>query len=566
MKPVFFEIGPFPIYAYGFMILLGFLGAIQILAWRFRVKGMNQEHVYDIGLIAMLFGILGARIFYLFQYSHRFEWKIFDVSEGLFWPGALVGAIVFLACYRSALGRYVLLTAASIILGRCVGWIRPPEGSFHPVELAFLVAAGYLSIKNAPLVFDYWKKAHPRVRVWVAAGLLVAALFSMRALHCYRFADRYSWDVFMIWRGGLVFYGGFLFATAAMIYFLKKKKLPVFMVCDMIAPGVALGLAFARIGCFCNGCCFGAFCPHDFPLGVHYPPQSLVGEKNVSALNAEMLYRRYDPQGHRDWLMRPLFSLDIRCQDELNEHRLGEEVCKAFADHDHPLPEEAHVGYVRENRKWLVRDQERTINYIIPMGMPLFRADARHRPELNAGSIPQNLREEFATRRPLTQGAVVKVERPNQNWVIVDGQHQYPVRYDGTIQGEDKLRVYAEALNVYPPIHWGELAYHLPDDVYHAIFKPVYPSQLVASLANFLLFLLLSFLYRFRKNDGEVLLLFGIFYGILRFSLELLRHDTPSVMGTYFTAGQAVSLGMFFICTALFITLRLRPLLKKRQQ
>ena len=68
-----------------------------------------------------------------------------------------------------------------------------------------------------------------------------------------------------IYYGGLI--GGFL-AVAILVYFYK---LPFWKVADAFAPGVALGQAFGRQGCFAAGCCWGK--PTDLWWGVHFTEQ-----------------------------------------------------------------------------------------------------------------------------------------------------------------------------------------------------------------------------------------------------------------------------------------------------
>ena len=68
------------------------------------------------------------------------------------------------------------------------------------------------------------------------------------------------WDLVRIWEGGLTFYGGFVVATLAVIVYLRLARRPVLYWLDVIAPSLALGLAFGRLGCFLNGCCYGAVC------------------------------------------------------------------------------------------------------------------------------------------------------------------------------------------------------------------------------------------------------------------------------------------------------------------
>ena len=77
-----------------------------------------------------------------------------------------------------------------------------------------------------------------------------------------------------IWDGGLVFYGGFLGGLIAVLIYVKAKKVPLLAFMDILAPATALGYAITRVGCFVNGCCYGA--PTNLPWGVVYPPDAPV--------------------------------------------------------------------------------------------------------------------------------------------------------------------------------------------------------------------------------------------------------------------------------------------------
>jgi phosphatidylglycerol:prolipoprotein diacylglycerol transferase len=75
--------------------------------------------------------------------------------------------------------------------------------------------------------------------------------------------------VLEVWRGGLAYYGGFLFAAAFTFYFARKHRMGVWKVADLCAPWVAFGLALTRVGCFLNGCCFGKVT--EVPWAVRFP-------------------------------------------------------------------------------------------------------------------------------------------------------------------------------------------------------------------------------------------------------------------------------------------------------
>ncbi len=64
-------------------------------------------------------------------------------------------------------------------------------------------------------------------------------------------------EIVMLQMGGLSWFGGLTLAVICGVIYLKKKKLSVYKIFDLIAPYVALAQGLGRIGCFLNGCCFG---------------------------------------------------------------------------------------------------------------------------------------------------------------------------------------------------------------------------------------------------------------------------------------------------------------------
>jgi phosphatidylglycerol:prolipoprotein diacylglycerol transferase len=94
-------------------------------------------------------------------------------------------------------------------------------------------------------------------------------------------------EIFKIWNGGLVFYGGFVGALAAALLFFRRHRLPAWRWADMGTPGLALGHCFGRLGCFLAGCCYGRAC--DLPWGVTFSdPRSLA--PTGRALHPTQLY------------------------------------------------------------------------------------------------------------------------------------------------------------------------------------------------------------------------------------------------------------------------------------
>ncbi len=66
------------------------------------------------------------------------------------------------------------------------------------------------------------------------------------------------WRALRVWEGGLVFYGGFFAALAVAVFYTRRYGMKFWRTADILAPSVALGHFFGRLGCFAAGCCWGA--------------------------------------------------------------------------------------------------------------------------------------------------------------------------------------------------------------------------------------------------------------------------------------------------------------------
>jgi phosphatidylglycerol---prolipoprotein diacylglyceryl transferase len=108
------------------------------------------------------------------------------------------------------------------------------------------------------------------VTLWIMLGTILGARAVYVATYWKdEFAGQPLSEIFAIWHGGLVFYGGLIGAIVAGAIYLCWKKLPLWKVADVLAPSIALGSVFGRIGCLLNGCCYGRAC--DLPWAITFP-------------------------------------------------------------------------------------------------------------------------------------------------------------------------------------------------------------------------------------------------------------------------------------------------------
>jgi phosphatidylglycerol:prolipoprotein diacylglycerol transferase len=87
--------------------------------------------------------------------------------------------------------------------------------------------------------------------------------------------------IFKVWRGGLAYYGGFIFAAIFCLHFARKHRMGRWVVADLAAPWIAFGLALTRVGCFLNGCCYGKL--SHLPWAVRFPVGSSAWEAQRAA-------------------------------------------------------------------------------------------------------------------------------------------------------------------------------------------------------------------------------------------------------------------------------------------
>lgn len=135
MNPVVFEIPlPFgkalPIHGYGLMIVLGFLIGTYVATRETRRRGL-PDFMYDLGLVILLAGILGGRVFYYAQnyadkYSNESFLEFFKIWKGglVFYGGAIggiLGGLFYIWRRKLPLGVCLDMAALGIPIGMGFG-------------------------------------------------------------------------------------------------------------------------------------------------------------------------------------------------------------------------------------------------------------------------------------------------------------------------------------------------------------------------------------------------------------------------------------------------------------
>lgn len=156
--------------------------------------------------------------------------------------------------------------------------MQPIAFQFGPITVHWFgvcIAAAFLAgmwtaARRAPRIGVSGETIADLVVPWLLIGGVVGARV-MFVVTYWRdeFVGKPWWEIFMIQRGGLVFYGGLIGASLAVIIFARVKKVSLWKLADILAPSIALGSMFGRIGCLMNGCCFGSAC--SLPWAIRFP-------------------------------------------------------------------------------------------------------------------------------------------------------------------------------------------------------------------------------------------------------------------------------------------------------
>ena len=88
-----------------------------------------------------------------------------------------------------------------------------------------------------------------------------------------------------------VFQGGLVLAFLTAFLYMRHTGLPWLRTLDVFAPGIAIGHAIGRIGCFCAGCCWGKECSLPWAVTFHNPDAAdLTGVPLNVPLQPSQLY------------------------------------------------------------------------------------------------------------------------------------------------------------------------------------------------------------------------------------------------------------------------------------
>jgi prolipoprotein diacylglyceryltransferase len=198
MRPIILEIGPIRVYGYGLMTAIAFIVTSLLLRKEFERIKINPELSHSITLAAMVCGVIGARAY--------------SIIESWIWSPILNGILRLLG--------YILLVAIGFFIFRFL-FRKVLAGKTETPELtnsiSFTLAVGGAVGVIGYLILTNWKH--------LSTGFFTSMMGS-----------------------GLVWYGGLIFASIAVVEVIIRSKNSILKTIDCIGPLLILGYAFGRMG------------------------------------------------------------------------------------------------------------------------------------------------------------------------------------------------------------------------------------------------------------------------------------------------------------------------------
>ncbi|MCB0362965.1 MAG: prolipoprotein diacylglyceryl transferase [Bdellovibrionales bacterium] len=136
----------------------------------------------------------------------------------------------------------------------------------------------------------------------LALGIMLGGFLGARLFHVLYEEPAFYWkhplELFKVWKGGFVFYGGAISAFLISLGIVLVRKGSVGQWADLFAPIGAFGYGLGRLGCLLNGCCFGKYCEYPWNLNSRHPTAAYasIGEFAILGLLLFVERRRNNPK------------------------------------------------------------------------------------------------------------------------------------------------------------------------------------------------------------------------------------------------------------------------------
>ncbi|MFZ6799773.1 prolipoprotein diacylglyceryl transferase [Undibacterium sp. Di24W] len=145
-------------------------------------------------------------------------------------------------------------------------------GIMYLVAFAQFVALGRLRLRQNHIAALGWTKEHiDDMLFYGVLGVVLGGRLGEVVFYNLSYYLANPLEIFMVWKGGMSFHGGFIGVLFAMWLWARNSKMPLAHVYDFIAPLVPLGYAAGRIGNFINHELPGRVVTSNLPWAMKWP-------------------------------------------------------------------------------------------------------------------------------------------------------------------------------------------------------------------------------------------------------------------------------------------------------
>ena len=142
--------------------------------------------------------------------------------------------------------------------------------------IALLVAMWIIMLESKRIGLD------PNKMMDIYFYSIIGGLVGSRIFYVFLFWKDFwpkIWKVFMLWEGGVVFYGGMFGAFPVCIFLILKYKVSLRSGFDILVFPLPLAHSIGRLGCFMAGCCYGKECT--LPWAIVFRNQLSLAPLNI---------------------------------------------------------------------------------------------------------------------------------------------------------------------------------------------------------------------------------------------------------------------------------------------
>jgi phosphatidylglycerol---prolipoprotein diacylglyceryl transferase len=105
--------------------------------------------------------------------------------------------------------------------------------------------------------------------IWITLGIILGGRIGYVLFYNLPHFAAHPAEILQLWNGGMSFHGGFLGCVVAVVWFARRRGLPIFSLGDLTTAVGPIGLFLGRIANFINGELWGR--PADVPWAMIFP-------------------------------------------------------------------------------------------------------------------------------------------------------------------------------------------------------------------------------------------------------------------------------------------------------